>query len=91
MGLFDRYFSTIGVVLPYVDKGTILNLYHGVTRVDLLKRRRTTLALLNIVWAHAAASLGSSQRETFYKKAVALMDSRDIERPSYELGLSPLL
>ncbi|KAL2842056.1 hypothetical protein BJY01DRAFT_249290 [Aspergillus pseudoustus] len=91
MGLFDRYFSTIRVVLPYVDEGTIVNLYQGVTQVDLLKRRRATLALLNMVWAHAAASLGSSQRETFYKKAVALMDSRDIERPSYELVQTLLL
>ncbi|KAL2816662.1 hypothetical protein BJX63DRAFT_387014 [Aspergillus granulosus] len=92
MPLFDRYFSTIGVVLPYIEKETMVRVYHTAAQLEPSKRRRTPLALLNIVWAHAESSLGSPQRETFYKRAVALIDSsRDVERPGYELVQTLLL
>ncbi|KAL3469795.1 hypothetical protein BJX99DRAFT_267878 [Aspergillus californicus] len=85
MALLERYFSTIGVVLPYIKKATAVDVYHTALQHEPSKRCRTSLAVLNIVWAHAAASLGLSQRETFYQRSVALLDSRDLERPSYEL------
>jgi hypothetical protein len=88
MALFDRYFSTIGVVLPYIEKAAVVRDYHTAMQHEPSKRHRTSLAVLNIVWAHAAASLHSSLQETFYKRAVALLDSRDLERPSYDLGLT---
>jgi hypothetical protein len=88
MALFDRYFSTIGVVLPYIEKAAVVRDYHTAMQLEPSKQRRTSLAVLNIVWAHAAASLHSPLQETFYKRAVALLDSRDLERPSYELGLT---
>lgn len=89
--LFERYFSTTNIVLPYIDKAILLEGYYNAVQQRPPKFRRVLLALCNIVWALAAASLGSLQRETFYKKAVALLDSRTLERPSYELGeTSPL-
>ncbi|OOO12231.1 hypothetical protein OAory_01087010 [Aspergillus oryzae] len=89
--LFERYFSTTNIVLPYIDKAILLEGYYNAVQQRPPKFRRVLLALCNIVWALAAASLGSLQRETFYKKAVALLDSRTLERPSYELVQSLLL
>ncbi|KAL4914949.1 hypothetical protein BDW62DRAFT_213108 [Aspergillus aurantiobrunneus] len=71
--LFDRYFSTINLALPYISRPALLG--------------EVFLALLNIVWAHASASFNFPQREAFYKKSAGLLDSRTLERPSYELGM----
>ncbi|KAL4909643.1 hypothetical protein BDW74DRAFT_165079 [Aspergillus multicolor] len=76
--LLDRYFSTIDLVLPSVEQNPP-------------RFRRVLLALLNILWAPASASLGSSEREAFYERSVALLDPRTIERPSYELVQTLLL
>ncbi|KAE8337811.1 hypothetical protein BDV24DRAFT_177280 [Aspergillus arachidicola] len=89
--LFERYFSTTNFVLPYIDKAILLEGYYNAVQQRPPKFRRVLLALCNIVWALAAASFGSLRRETFYKKAVALLDSRTLERPSYELVQSLLL
>lgn len=85
--LLDRFFSTINMVLPYISKPDLLEEYHKATEQRPPKFRRVLLALLNIVWAHASASLGNARQEGFYRKSVALLDSRTLERPSYELGM----
>lgn len=85
--LLDRFFSAIYMVLPYISKSGLLEEYHKATEQRPPKFRKVLLALLNIVWAHASASFGNPRREDFYQRSVALLDSRTLERPSYELGM----
>ncbi|RDW89966.1 fungal specific transcription factor domain-containing protein [Aspergillus mulundensis] len=72
-------------------KPALLEEYHKSVDQQPPRFRKVLLALLNIVWAHAAASLGSPRQETFYERSVALLDSRTLERPSYELVQTLLL
>ena len=74
--LSDRYLSTTNFVLPYINEAALLEVYYNAIQQSPPKFRRAFLALCNIAWALTAASLGSSQRQTSYKKAVALLDSR---------------
>lgn len=85
--LLDRFFCTVNMVLPYISKSDLLEEYHKATEQCPPKFRRVLLALLNIVWAHASSSLGNPRQEDFYRRSVSLLDSRTIERPSYELGI----
>ncbi|KAL4795354.1 hypothetical protein BDV19DRAFT_378830 [Aspergillus venezuelensis] len=89
--LLERFFSTIDPVLPYIDKPALIGEYHKSINQHPPRFRRVFLALLNIVWAHASASIGTSRCEAFYRRSVALLDSRTLERPSYELVQTLLL
>lgn len=84
--LFGTFFRDIGTLFPYINEVDILDQYQKSRMQQPPKFRAVFLALLNIIWAHACASQSKVQRETFYNRAVALLDLRTLERPGYELG-----
>jgi hypothetical protein len=86
--LFNTYFKNIGTLFPYINEADVLKEYQLGRMQQPPKFKAVFLALLNIIWAHACASLGKMQRETFYNKSVALLDLRTLERPGYELDRS---
>ena len=86
--LFNTYFKGIGTLFPYITEADVVDEYRKARMQQPPKFRAVFLALLNIMWAHACASLGKAQRETFYNRAVGLLDLGTLERPGYELGKS---
>lgn len=77
--LVDRYFATIGVVLPFVDRLALL------VREDR-PISRAMRALLNIVYAHAASTMEDWSSDLFYRRALALLDERTLRGSTLELG-----
>jgi hypothetical protein len=84
--LINHFFATVGLVLPYVSKLTLVLEYNQARRQDFSRLRRDFLALLNITWAHASSSLRISDAETFYRRALVLLDERTLRGTSQELS-----
>ncbi|KAL7659357.1 hypothetical protein ACMYSQ_002290 [Aspergillus niger] len=83
--LISRFSTTISVVLPYVDYETVLDSYEKAHLERPPRFQRGLLALLNMVWAHASASLQLPEAEVFYSHCAGLLDQRTLERPTVEL------
>jgi hypothetical protein len=84
--LFNTYFAGIGTLFPYINEADVLTEYRKGRAQHPPKFRAVFLASVNIIWAHACASVGKTQREIFYNRSLALLDLRTLERPGYELG-----
>ena len=84
--LFNTYFQGIGTIFAFINEADVLNEYQNGRMQQPPKFRAVLLALMNMIWAHSCASMDKMHRETFYNRAVALLDSRTLERPGYELG-----
>ena len=91
--LLDIYFGYLHYLLPYLDESTIrrhsnsLYLRNGMKRV-----KRSTLALLNMIFALADQMCGQENSEdcyklnTFFRRAEALMSSEILRAHSVESG-----
>ena len=88
--LISRFSTTIGAVLPYVNYETLLDTYEKALLERPQRFQRGFLALLNVIWAHASASLQLPEAEVFYSHCAGLLDQRTLERPTLELGEPPL-
>lgn len=88
--LINHFFATVGLVLPILNKSIVVSEYNQARRQSFHSARRDFLALLNIVWAHASSALHSSEAETFYRRALALLDERTLRGTSTKLGMQEL-
>ena len=89
----DTYFEYSHYLLPYLDEGTIrkqsdsLYLRNGLKRV-----KRSTLALLNMIYALVDQVFGQEDSEdccklnTFFRRAESLMSSEILRAHSVESG-----
>ena len=86
--LIDRYFISVGSMLPFVSKPVLLSdhrrLRHGGTGPHFGAKR----ALLNIIFALASATLADRDSGTFYHRSLACLDERRIRGASVELSPS---
>ncbi|OJJ78809.1 fungal specific transcription factor domain-containing protein [Aspergillus glaucus CBS 516.65] len=89
--LLNRFFSTIGVLLPYVSRADLLEKYEKGRNSNPPRFTRVLLVLLNVVWAHALASLHNGRAEVFYHRAMALLNPQTLQGSSYDLVRSLLL
>lgn len=84
--LMNRFFATVGLVLPILSRTTLVSEYNQARRSSFSHVRRDFLALLNIVWAHASSSIQTVEAETFYQRALAVLDERSMQGTSVELS-----
>lgn len=89
--LISRFSTTIGAILPYVNYEFLLDTYEKALLESHPRFQRGFLALLNVIWAHASASLQLPEAEVFYSHCAGLLDQRTLERPTFELGEPPML
>ncbi|TVY91551.1 Lactose regulatory protein [Lachnellula willkommii] len=91
--LIEHYFSTTGVLFPYLHEPTFWKTYEEVKRNRFTKVRRTWLGLLNIVLALAASARVRSETtsedrvkesDTYYQRAVGLCDRQILRASSLE-------
>lgn len=84
--LLDRFFSTTGVLLPYVSRTDLLEKYEKGRNSNPPRFTRVFLILLNVVWAHALASLCNGRAEVFYHRVMALLNPQTLQGSSYDLS-----
>lgn len=83
--LINHFFSTVGAALPFVSKPAVLAEYSRVRREKFRHLSRTVRALLNIICAHASASLRGWDSEAFYQRSLTLLDDRVLRGANIEL------
>lgn len=93
--LIETYFSTTGVLFPYIDRTSFLNAYHQFSSSNVQSTRRSWLGLLNMVLAMAInagheSSLTASERaaksDVYFRRASALCEKLMRQGTSLELG-----
>ncbi|KAH7391590.1 hypothetical protein BKA64DRAFT_756773 [Cadophora sp. MPI-SDFR-AT-0126] len=72
--LVNHYVATVGVVLPFVDKSTIISEYHVAARQSPPRFRRGFLSLISIMCALALSTLDDDDAETYYHQSLAALD-----------------
>lgn len=82
----NHYFATTGVVLPYVEKATIVSQYLKASSESPPRFRRGFFALISIIWALSLSSLGDNNAETYYQRALAVLTPRCLRGSSIEIG-----
>ncbi|KAF2801517.1 uncharacterized protein BDZ99DRAFT_492508 [Mytilinidion resinicola] len=83
--MIERFFSTTGVLFPYIDEEAFLNTYHELTSANIRTVRRSWLGLLNLVLAMSTsashgngltASERSANSDVFFRRALALCEKQ---------------
>lgn len=94
--LIDLFFSTTGILFPYIDRLSFLKRYRQLSPTSLKSARRTWLGLLNMVLAMAtsASSAGlysacerSTRSEIFFKRASRICEKEIHHGTSLEVGM----
>lgn len=85
--LINHFFATVNLVLPYLNKSTLISEYNQARRRNFRPARRDLLALLNMVWAYASSSVSVAEAETFHRRALALLDECTLRGTSLHLGM----
>ena len=84
--LINNYFTTVGFVLPYVDKATLVSQYLKTSSQNPPKFRRGFFALISIICALSLSSLGDDHAEIYYQRAMAVLSPRCLRGSSLEIG-----
>ncbi|KAF2496525.1 hypothetical protein BU16DRAFT_607099 [Lophium mytilinum] len=83
--MIERFFSTTGVLFPYIDEEAFLNTYQDLTSTNIRTVRRSWLGLLNMVLAMStSASQGNgltpaeraAKSDIFFRRALALCEKQ---------------
>lgn len=89
--LLDHFFLSVGIVVPVLSKPHLLSEYHKVYSTNQSQSGGTKRALLYIVLAHGAASLGRNDHNIFYKRALTQLDDLKLQTTSIELSTAWLV
>lgn len=93
--LIEHYFSTTGLLFPYLHEPTFWRTYEEVKNNRFTKVRRTWLGLLNIVLALATSSRVRNdttardrvkESDTYYQRALGLCEKQFLRASSLEAG-----
>lgn len=87
--LLHKFFSSVGIMLPYLSSADLVQRYEQARNINPPRFSRVFLVLLNIIWAHASASLSNAQSEVFYHRAIGLLNLHTLQGSSYDLGNVP--
>ncbi|KAI1614677.1 fungal-specific transcription factor domain-containing protein [Exophiala viscosa] len=89
--LINHYFTTVGFVLPYVDRATLVSQYLKITSQNPPNFRRGFFALISIICALSLSSLGDDHAEIYYQRAMAVLSPRCLRGSSLETVQALLL
>ncbi|KAH8888104.1 hypothetical protein GQ53DRAFT_826665 [Thozetella sp. PMI_491] len=91
LALVTQFFATVGIALPYIDKVSLLSYTAQPSNIALRQMSRPKRALLNIVCAHAAFTVQSTDAELYYQRSLGSLDERTLRGASLELVQALLL
>jgi len=84
--LIDSYFVSVGSMLPFVSKPTLLSDYRRLRHDDTGPHFGAKRALVNVIFALGSATLVDGDSGTFYHRSLACFDERRIRGASIELS-----
>lgn len=93
--LIDIFFSTTGVLFPYIDKNSLLETYHQLNPTNIHTAPRPWLGLLNMLFAMSTSAghidnLTASERATksdiYFRRALKLLEKQIRRGTSLETG-----
>lgn len=76
--LINEFCDTVGIVLPYISRASLLD------QVEK-QHSRSMRALLNLICAHASSPQQNDDSESFYRRALALLDDRTLRGSNVEV------
>jgi hypothetical protein len=94
--LLNHYFSTTGLLFPYLHEQTFWDTYEFMRRNQFTKVRRTWLGLLNIVLALATSTRVTNdtnagrrvqESDVYYQRALGICENQILRASSLEAGM----
>lgn len=87
-----RFFDTVGAVLPYISEPHVLREidYLDAQGQDWQAERRSSQALLSIIFAQALWTMDDRSPEPFYRRALGLLNEQTLHLPTVESRTQPL-
>lgn len=89
--LITRFFSTVGLVLPYVDKSSLVSIIKPTEGDTPRQTSRVEEALLSIICAYAALSTSTTDAYAYYQNTLNLLEERTLRGASLQLVQTLLL
>lgn len=86
MRLLERFFTTVGAVIPCIDKAAFPGIWKTAPEESFRAIPRTAYALVNIVMAHASATLPNENPIKFYRRSVDLLDMQTVQNADIYTG-----
>lgn len=86
MSLLERFFTTVGSVVPCIDKAALLGYWRDVLTNSNRVIPRTAYALVNIVMAHACATLPDGNPILFYRRSWGHLDMQTVQSTDIHTG-----
>lgn len=86
MRLLERFCTTVGAVTPCIDEEDFLGYWRAFSRDRTRVVPRTAYALVNIVMAHASATLPDGNSILFYRRSSDLLDMQTVQRTDIYTG-----
>ena len=86
-----RFFDTVGAVLPYISEPHVLREidYIDAQGQDWQAARRSSQALLSIIFAQALYTMDDRSPEPFYQRALGLLNEQTLYLPTVESRTQP--
>lgn len=86
MSLLVRFFATVGAVIPCFDEVALLEYWREPRKNGTRVIPRSTYALVNIMMAHASATLPNGDPILFYRRASDLLDMPTVQGTGVSTG-----
>lgn len=86
MRLLKIFFATIGAVFPCVDETTLLGYWKRYAEDKTRVIPRSAYALLNIIMAHASATIEDDDTFLFYHRSSHLLDMHTVQSTDIQTG-----
>lgn len=84
--LLERFFTTIGAVIPCIDEAALLEYWTGFSKDKTRLIPRTAYALVNIIMAHASATMLDGNPILYYRRSLDLLDMQTVQRTDIYTG-----
>lgn len=86
MRLLERFFATVGAIVPCIDKGSHLGYWREILKGRTRAIPRTAYALVNIMMAHASATLPDENPILFYRRSWDHLDMQTVQGTDIHTG-----
>lgn len=86
MRLLERFFTTVGAVIPCLDEAAVIEYWRVFSRDKTTLIPRTAYALVNIIMAHASATMPDRDPILYYRRCSDLLDMQTVQRTDIYTG-----
>ncbi|KAL2292562.1 hypothetical protein FJTKL_09510 [Diaporthe vaccinii] len=80
MRLLERFFTTVGAIIPCIDEAAVLEYWRGFYEDKTRITPRTAYALVNMIIAHASATMTDGNPILYCRRSSDLLDMQTVQR-----------